>query len=70
MPAKSRHNNELLSQMFETMVENFMLALVDHNVKGFALSPPALAALALYHFMSVFTAFWFTAFWFKNIQSR
>jgi hypothetical protein len=56
--------------MFETMIENFMLALVDHNVKGFALSPPALAALALYHFMSVFTAFWFTAFWFKNIQSR
>ena len=47
-----------------------MLALVDHNVKGFALSPSALAALALYHFMSVFTAFWFTAFWFKNIQSR
>ena len=61
--------------MFETMIENFMLVLVDHNVKGFALSLPSLAALALYHCMSVFTVFkdtaWtFTAFWFKNIQSR
>ena len=53
VPAKSRHNDEYLSQMFETMVENFMLALVDHNVKGFALSPPALAAMALYHYILV-----------------
>jgi hypothetical protein len=53
VPAKSRHDDEYLSQMFETMVENFMLALVDHNVKGFALSPPALAALALYHYILV-----------------
>ena len=53
VPAKSRHDDAYLSQICQTMVDNFMLALVEHNVTGFALSPPALAALALYHYILV-----------------
>ena len=53
VPAKSRHNDENLLQIFETMVDNSMLALIDHSVKGFALSPSALAALALYRHILV-----------------
>ena len=48
-----KHGDEYLSQLFETMVDNFMLALADYNVKDLALSSSALAALALYHYILV-----------------
>ena len=53
VPAKSRRDDEYLPQLFETMVDDFMLALQDNSITGLALSPPALATLALYHHILV-----------------
>ena len=49
VPAQRRHDDEYLPQLLETMVDDFMLALQDNSITGLALSPPALATLALYH---------------------
>jgi hypothetical protein len=53
VPARSRNDDEYWPQIFETMVDDFMLALLDHSVTGLALSPPALATLALYRHILV-----------------
>ena len=53
VPAKRRGDDEYLAQLFETMVDDFMLALQDNSITGLALSPPALATLALYHHILV-----------------
>ena len=48
-----KHGDKYLSQLFETMVDNFMLALADYNVKDLALSSSSMAALALYYHILV-----------------
>ena len=53
VPAKSRGDKEYLPKLFKTMVDDFMLALQDNSITGLALSPPALATLALYHHILV-----------------
>jgi hypothetical protein len=42
-----------LPQLFQTVVDAFILALQDNSITGLALSPPALATLALYHHILV-----------------
>ena len=51
--AKRRRDDEYLPQLFETMVDDFMLALQNNSITGLALSPLALATLALCHHILV-----------------
>ena len=51
--AKRRRDDEYLPRLFETMVDDFILALQDNSITGLALPPPALATLAVYHHILV-----------------
>ena len=53
VPTRSRNDDEYLPQIFETMVDDFIQALREHGVTRLALSPPALATLALYRHILV-----------------
>jgi hypothetical protein len=53
VPARSTNDDEYLPQIFETMVDDFIQALREHGVTGLALSPHALASLALYRHILV-----------------